>query len=210
MSIRFLAPCAVVLAAGLTLSACASGDDTTATTTASTTSETTATATETTKADAAAEDSITLEEGVVRASVEGNDMTSIFGTLHNNTDKDVTIIGFTSESLGQARYEIHEVVDGMMRQKEGGITIPAGGTHELKPGGDHFMVMEMKSQAHAGDTIDIDLLLDGGTMAHVSGVPVRDLLPGDEDYGDMAHNHGEHGGHGEGHEGMDHSEHAGH
>ena len=144
---------------------------------------------------------VTLEQGAVRAkaakdAADGSDMTAIFGTLHNNSDKDITVVGFTT-SLGEASYQIHEVVDGVMRQKDGGFDISAGGTHELAPGGDHFMVMDYAPAIEAGDTIDVTLLLEGGATATVSDVAVRTMLPGDESYGDL----GEH---------ADHAEHAGH
>lgn len=143
-------------------------------------------------------DAVTLEQGAVRAqaaqdTADGSDMTSIFGTLHNNTDKDLSVVGFTT-SLGEADYQIHEVVDGMMRQKEGGFDIPAGGTHELAPGGDHFMVMGYAPAIEAGDTIDLTLLLEGGATVTVPDVAVRTMLPGNENYGDIA-DHAEHGDH---------------
>lgn len=140
-------------------------------------------------------DAVTLEQGAVRAktakdTADGSDMTSIFGTLHNNTDKDLSVVGFTT-SLGEADYQIHEVVDGMMRQKDGGFDIAAGGTHELAPGGDHFMVMGYAPAIEAGDTIDLTLLLEGGATVTVPDVAVRTMLPGDESYGDIA-DHAEH------------------
>lgn len=144
-------------------------------------------------------DAVTLEQGAVRAKTAkdtagGSDMTSIFGTLHNNTDEDLSVVGFTT-SLGEADYQIHEVVDGMMRQKDGGFDIPAGGTHELAPGGDHFMVMGYAPAIEAGDTIDLTLLLEGGATVTVPDVAVRTMLPGDESYGDIADHdgHAEHG-----------------
>ena len=141
---------------------------------------------------------VTLEQGAVRAkaakdAADGNDMTSIFGTLHNNSNEDITVVGFTT-SLGEASYQIHEVVDGAMRQKDGGFDIPAGGTHELAPGGDHFMVMGYAPAIEAGDTIDLTLLLEDGATVTVPDVAVRTMLPGDESYGDIA-DHGDHADH---------------
>lgn len=131
---------------------------------------------------------VVFDRGAVRAKAgegepDGKDMTSIFGTLRNTTDQDLHVVGFTT-SLGDASYEIHEVVDGMMRQKEGGFDIPAGGTHELAPGGDHFMIMEYADKIPAGSAIDVTLLLDDGTTSVVPDVAVRTMLPGDEGYGD--------------------------
>ena len=150
---------------------------------------------------------VTLEQGAVRAkaakdAADGNDMTSIFGTLHNNSNEDITVVGFTT-SLGEASYQIHEVVDGAMRQKDGGFDIPAGGTHELAPGGDHFMVMGYAPAIEAGDTIDLTLLLEDGATVTVPDVAVRTMLPGDEGYGDIA-DHGDHADHDH------HAEHGGH
>ena len=141
---------------------------------------------------------VTLEQGAVRAkaakdAADGSDMTAIFGTLHNNSDKDITVVGFTT-SLGEASYQIHEVVDGVMRQKNGGFDVPAGGTHEVAPGGDHFMVMDYEPAIEAGDTIDVTLLLEGGATATVPDVAVRTMLPGDESYGDIA-DHADHADH---------------
>lgn len=134
-------------------------------------------------------DAVALEQGAVRAkaakeAADGTDMTAIFGTLRNNSDKDITVMGFTT-SLGEAGYQIHEVVDGTMREKDGGFAIPAGGTHELAPGGDHFMVMGYAPAIEAGDTIDLTLLLEGGATAAVPDVAVRSMLPGDESYSDL-------------------------
>ncbi|OHR22382.1 copper chaperone PCu(A)C [Corynebacterium sp. HMSC034A01] len=150
-----------------------------------------------------ANDAVTLEDGAVRAkaakdAADGSDMTSIFGTLHNNSDNDISVVGFTT-SLGEADYQIHEVVDGVMREKDGGFDIPAGGTHELAPGGDHFMVMGYAPAIEAGDTIDVTLLLEGGATATVPDVAVRTMLPGDESYGDLGDHAdpGDHAGHDE-------------
>lgn len=150
-----------------------------------------------------ADGAVALDQGAVRAkaandAADGSDMTSIFGTLRNTTDKDITVVGFTT-SLGDATYQIHEVVDGKMREKEGGFDVPAGGTHELAPGGDHFMVMGYAPAIEAGDSIDVTLLLEGGSTVTIPDVAVRTMLPGNESYGDQA-----------GHDMGGHAEHAGH
>ena len=150
-------------------------------------------ATDTSAADATGEaqivDAVILEQGSIRAkpaedAADGSGMTSIFGTLRNTTDEELSVIGFTT-SLGQASYQIHEVVDGVMREKDGGFVIPGGGTHELAPGGDHFMVMDYAPAIEAGDTVDVTLLIDGGATVTIPDVAVRTMLPGHESYGDL-------------------------
>ena len=185
-------------AAVLVLAGCSDETNTAAEQQSSYNEATSEPATENPAADVADNDAVTLERGAVRAktakdTADGSDMTSIFGTLHNNTDRDLSVVGFTT-SLGEADYQIHEVVDGMMRQKDGGFDISAGGTHELAPGGDHFMVMGYAPAIKAGDTIDLTLLLEGGATVTVPDVAVRTMLPGDESYGDIA-DHGDHDKH---------------
>lgn len=171
---------AAICIASLVLAACGSE--------AEQTSPSSSTAEHTAEVSSDTDQAVVLDHGAVRAKpgeweADGNDMTAIFGTLRNTTDSDIHVIGFTT-SLGDASYEIHEVVDGVMRQKEGGFDIPADGTHELAPGGDHFMIMGYADKIPAGAAIDVTLLLDDGTTSVIPDVAVRTMLPGDEGYGD--------------------------
>lgn len=143
------------------------------------------------------EDDIRLSLGTVRAKAAdggdtGSDMTAIFGTLRNVSEKKQTIVGFTTSLGDDVTYEIHETVDGKMRQKTGGITLQPGGQDELAPGGDHLMIMDYADEIAAGSTIDLTLLLDDGREIKIPNVPVRSMGAGDEDYAG-----GEHGDHAE-------------
>lgn len=113
-------------------------------------------------------------------------MTSIFGTLRNHTDREITVSGFTT-SLGGSMNQIHEVKDGVMQEKTGGITIPAEGSHELEPGGDHLMVMDYAAPIRAGETLTLTLELSDGSTVEIPDLAVRTMLAGEEDYGDQAH-----------------------
>lgn len=148
-----------------------------------------ATKTEETKADkakadkASSQDAVTLDEGFIKAMEAGKGMTAIFGTLHNNSDAEVNVVGFTT-SLGEAKYELHEVVDGVMQEKPGGFKIPAGGTHELAPGGDHLMIMGYSEAIEPGDEVDVTLKLGDGSTVKVGKVPARFIASGEENYGE--------------------------
>ncbi|MEO5303767.1 copper chaperone PCu(A)C [Corynebacterium sp. c25Ua_47] len=152
-----------------------------------------------------AESGVTFEDAVVRAMEKDSDMTAIFGTLRNDTDEDINVVGFSS-SVKAKHYEIHEVVDGVMQEKEGGFDIPAGESIELAPGGFHFMLMGVTEPVMAGETATLTLELADGSTIELGDIPVRTIGAGDEDYGDMGHmNHGDmdHGS-------MDHAEHMDH
>lgn len=176
----------IVVVGALALAACSpanENDSAEATAEATTTTATSTTSAMTTAAADAADAPLTLTDGFVRATVEGTQMTAIFGTLTNTTDEEINLTGFTA-SVDAAAYEIHEVVDGVMREKEGGLTIAAGDTHELAPGQDHMMLMGLDTPVEAGDTVDITLILGDGTEIELDPVPVRTIAAGDESYGE--------------------------
>ena len=195
----FLRVSVAALAAGsLTLAACSPSeeDSAAAPSSAATSAEKDKGAETSASASSSAESGITFEDAVVRAMEEDSDMTAIFGTLHNNTDEDINVVGFSS-SVKAEHYEIHEVVDGVMQEKEGGFDIPAGESIELAPGGFHFMLMGVTEPVMAGETATLTLELADGSTVELGDIPVRTIGAGDEDYGDMGHmDHGS----------MDHSE----
>jgi copper(I)-binding protein len=61
--------------------------------------------------------------------------------------------------------EIHEMAmqgDVMkMRAIPGGLELPAGKAVELKPGGYHVMLMELKQQLKEGETVPVTLVVEG-------------------------------------------------
>ena len=61
--------------------------------------------------------------------------------------------------------EIHEMsMDGntmKMRALPKGLDLPAGKTMELKPGGYHVMLMDLKAPLKAGESVDISLVVEG-------------------------------------------------
>ncbi len=110
----------------------------------------------------ATECALTVTDPWVKAQDE--DMTAAFGVIENATDADITITSASSPSAG--KMEVHEVVDQdgamVMRPKEGGLVVPAGGSAELKPGADHLMMMDLPAPIEAGDDVEITAVCDSG------------------------------------------------
>ncbi|MDR6174056.1 copper(I)-binding protein [Nocardioides zeae] len=137
-----------------------------------------------------------------------DDMTAMFGTIVNDTDADITVVGATSDVAGTV--ELHEVVAGdggamLMQPKEGGFTVPAGGTHALEAGGDHVMLMDLTGPLEAGQDVTVTLELADGSTQDVTAV-VKPFTGADEEYAggmDMDHEDMDHGDH----EDMDHGDH---
>ncbi|MFM1818956.1 MAG: hypothetical protein RIS61_554 [Actinomycetota bacterium] len=104
------------------------------------------------------------------AAPDGTFMTGVFMTLTNDTGHDVTLVGGKSDAAPMV--EIHEVVDGIMRKKEGGLLIKNGESAVLKPGGNHVMLMGMAQELAAGGEVTVTLAFDDGSELEVTG-PVK-------------------------------------
>jgi copper(I)-binding protein len=60
--------------------------------------------------------------------------------------------------------EVHEMVmekDVMKMRAIKGLDLPAGKTVELKPGGYHVMLMDLKEQMKEGATVPVTLVIEG-------------------------------------------------
>ena len=106
-------------------------------------------------------------------------MTGAFMDITNTTDADVTLTGATADFAD--RVEVHEVVDGVMRMKEGGLVIPAGATQTLEPGGNHLMFMGLMRPLAAGDEVAFTMQFSDGSTLDVLAA-VKELTMGDEPY----------------------------
>ncbi|MBS2936775.1 copper chaperone PCu(A)C [Nocardioides sp. J2M5] len=171
---------ALLSAAALTLvvSGCGSDDPTTTASDSSSGSDTSAS--ETTEAS-----SLSVTDPWVKSAEEG--MTAAFGTLVNEGDSDITVVSATASDI-TGMMELHETVqndDGSMamQPKEGGFVIPAGGEHELSPGGDHLMIMDLTRPVEPGETVTLTLTLDDGSTTDVEAT-VKEFTGADENYQD--------------------------
>lgn len=118
------------------------------------------------------------------ASAAESGMTAVFGTLANSGHHDAHIVSATSPAAQTV--ELHEVVPDAsgsktMRPKEGGFTIPAGGSHELVPGGDHLMLMGLTAPLQPGADVDLTVVFEDGSSLPVTA-QVRDAAGGNENY----------------------------
>lgn len=109
---------------------------------------------------------LAVSDAWVKAADAG--MTAAFAVIANAGADAASVTAASSASA--PRVEIHEVasVDGamVMRPKEGGLVIPAGGSATLAPGGDHLMLMDLPAPIESGDEVSITLsCAAGGTVS---------------------------------------------
>jgi copper(I)-binding protein len=118
-------------------------------------------------------------------------MAAVFGTFRNTGDRGARIVSGNSPAAG--RVEVHEVVPDasgakVMRPKDGGVAIPPDGTHDLLPGSDHLMLVDLKEPLRPGADVSLTVVFEDGSSMPVTA-QVRDFAGADEHY----HSGTEHG-----------------
>ena len=116
---------------------------------------------------AAAQGGVQVSDPWVRATVPQQKATGAF--MQITAPKAMRLLEVRSPVAGVA--EIHEMsmADNMMRMRQvKDIALPAGKAVELKPGGFHVMLLELKGQVKAGDKIPLTLVLEGEDKQRVN------------------------------------------
>ncbi|GAB2476221.1 copper chaperone PCu(A)C [Xylanimonas ulmi] len=130
----------------------------------------------------AAADALTVTDPWVKAADDG--MTAAFAVLENTGDADVTVVSASTPASPDV--QLHETVEDAsgqmaMRERDGGFVVPAGGSLELAPGGDHLMLMGLAAPIEAGDEVTLTLTLDDGSTLDVTAV-AKDYSGAQENY----------------------------
>lgn len=126
---------------------------------------------------AAAQAQVSVKDAWVRATVPQQKSTGAFMQL--TSAKDARLVEARSPAAGVA--EVHEMamVDQVMKMRAvPALELPAGKAVELKPGGYHVMLMDLKGQLKDGDMVPLTLVVEGrdGTRQTLElKVPVRPL-----------------------------------
>jgi len=103
---------------------------------------------------------VTVKDAWVRGTVAQQKASGAF--MQITSAKGAKLLSVSSPVAGVA--EVHEMaMEGtMMRMRAvGSLELPAGQAVELKPGGFHVMLMDLKQQLNAGDTVPLSLVIEG-------------------------------------------------
>ena len=147
---------------------------------------------------------VTLSEFWAKAA-EAGEMTAVFGSIENTGQEDLALESAEVSLAGTTELHVTTYEGGAMQMSatDAGFTIPAGETHELAPGEDHIMLLDLREPLLAGDTLEVKLAFSNGEVVTLE-VPIRDFdgaqehyAPGDHDQhgnGDdeSGHDHGDH------------------
>lgn len=140
---------------------------------------------------ALAQDAVKVEGAWARASVPGQKATGAFMTL--TAPAATQLVGVSSPAAGVA--ELHEMAmqgDVMKMRAIESLALPAGQPVQLKPGGHHIMLLDLKAPLAEGATVPLTLLFKDA--AGKSGkielqVPVRALTSPAAPAGGHGHKH---------------------
>ncbi|MDO8788606.1 MAG: copper chaperone PCu(A)C [Sulfuritalea sp.] len=104
---------------------------------------------------------VTVKDPWVRATVPAMKATGAF--MQITSAQDARLVEAKSPAAGIV--EIHEMAMEKnvmkMRALPNGLDLPAGKAVELKSGGYHVMLMDLKQQMKEGDTVPLTLVIEG-------------------------------------------------
>lgn len=109
---------------------------------------------------AAVQAQVTVKDAWVRATVPQQKATGAFMQLQ--AAKSSKLVSASSPLTPAV--EVHEMAmqDNVMKMRQvPAVDLPAGKTVELKPGGYHVMLMDLKQQVKEGDTVPLTLIIEG-------------------------------------------------
>lgn len=132
---------------------------------------------------------VTVSDPWVRGTVPAQRATGAFMRLQ--ADQDLRLVAASSPVAGVA--EIHEMVmqDNVMKMRRvDGIALSKGKPLELKPGGYHLMLMELRQPLKAGEQVPLTLTFEGAakgkTITKQVQATVQSLAPmGSQGHGAM-------------------------
>lgn len=123
---------------------------------------------------------VTVVDPWVRGTVAQQKATGAFMLL--KAEQNSRLLAVKSSVAGLV--EIHEMAmekDIMkMRALPNGLVLPAGKTVELKPGGYHIMLIDLKQQMREGEAVPLTLIVEGHDKKQTQieiKAPVKPLAP---------------------------------
>lgn len=138
-----------------------------------------------------AQTSVKVEDAWVRGTVASQKATGAFMRLTSSTN--ARLVAVQSPVAGVAA--IHEMAmdkDVMKMRQVPGLELAAGKAVELKPGGYHVMLMDLKQALKAGDSVPITLVFEDAAKKRFTqslSLPIKALGAGNDMNHDQGHAH---------------------
>ena len=111
-----------------------------------------------------------------------------YARIHNHSDQDIELVRVTSPSFDKVEVHQNVMKNGMASMVEQeSLTIGAGTTVELSPGGLHLMLYKPESRLKTGDTVTLEFFFSDGSGITTNAEVKR--LQFDQHHHHHNHNH---------------------
>lgn len=132
---------------------------------------------------------ITVSNPYAREVPPGAPASASFMGLKNSSGQAIKLVKATSGAAKAVELHTHTNDNGVMRMRQVAFfKIPANGQNELKPGGDHIMLINPLKPLKAGQTVSVQLQFEDGSTKQVD-MPVKSVM---QDMGKMNHDMHQH------------------
>lgn len=111
---------------------------------------------------------ITVSDAYIKASIPGSDVTASYMTIHNESDKAITLQKVTSTISDRIEIHEHSMVNDMMQMRQVyNINIEANSNVVLKPSGLHLMIFSLKQQLAEPEIVKLTLHFSNETKLNI-------------------------------------------
>ncbi|MCV3346363.1 copper chaperone PCu(A)C [Campylobacter lari] len=119
---------------------------------------------------------VTINDPYVRQTPPNSKTTAFFLELKNNSDKDIKLIKAQSSLSDTTEIHDHIVENGKkMMVQIPQITIKAKSSTELKPGGKHIMVLNLKENITPQTKANLTLYFDDNSTIELKDIKSRSI-----------------------------------
>ncbi|KGJ96661.1 copper chaperone PCu(A)C [Colwellia psychrerythraea] len=116
---------------------------------------------------------VTVEDGYIKASIPGSDITAAFMTINNSSDKAITLQKISGSLSDRIEIHEHSMTGGMMRMRQvDNITVDPHSKIILQPSGLHLMIFALKKPITEKEIMPLTLYFSNGTKINIQ-LPVR-------------------------------------
>lgn len=126
---------------------------------------------------------VTVQDAWVRELAAGQTTAAAYATVVNGTDHEVTLVGATSPLTDDVT--VHETTTGddgtmSMGEPDGGVTIEAGASFVLEPGGAHVM-LDGVDAADVVAPVEVTFVFDDGSQTGLDVTADAEVRPLDDE-----------------------------
>lgn len=124
-----------------------------------------------------AADAVKAENPFVRAVPPGQPNSAAFMVLNNSSAVAHQVVSATSPVANTVELHTHTNNNGVMEMRQiPQIDVPANGKAVLAPGGLHIMLIELRQELKAGESVAVTLTFEDGSTAVVDA-PIQEVTP---------------------------------